>query len=381
MAVCPPAHYTSQLDTDKHTHTIKAATLTTTTTTMSTDRQQSRSDPTVMSVGAAGPPRNHPKYLPAMIPKEKPGKEVSFFIDTAQQRDGREDHVEPGSNTRIACTMIKASNSDNDSETDLDQSLPVVIICHGLYSWRNQMLLGNLASRLTKDYQCHTVRFDFAGNGHSDGDWRYGGFAREADNLGTVVDYLRDVMGCSNIVCVIGHSKGVQPILDLAVREETRSNDGLQRIPCFVALSGRYFDGCRHEDETTNDDGHDKDSSTRAVHALFTPSQIAALQTDNVVDARTPMGGRVQLTSQDLDDVTSRDSGIIQGAHQGRFLIVHGDEDEVVPVHNAARFEAAAPHGEVLIVEGADHNYNGLRHIRALAVAISSFLRKNGAIE
>jgi hypothetical protein len=38
---------------------------------------------------------------------------------------------------------------------------PVVVVCHGFMSWRQQMLLRNLVARISQSFQCNSLRFDF----------------------------------------------------------------------------------------------------------------------------------------------------------------------------------------------------------------------------
>eukprot|EP00878_Enallax_costatus_P047128 GHUV01057531.1.p1 GENE.GHUV01057531.1~~GHUV01057531.1.p1 ORF type:complete len:112 (+),score=19.37 GHUV01057531.1:523-858(+) len=51
---------------------------------------------------------------------------------------------------------------------------PVVILAHGYMSTRNSELLVRLATALARSCQLSSLRFDFSGNGDSEGAFRYG---------------------------------------------------------------------------------------------------------------------------------------------------------------------------------------------------------------
>lgn len=56
-------------------------------------------------------------------------------------------------------------------------------------------------------------------------------------------------------------------------------------------------------------------------------------------------------------------------------LTIHGDNDKVVPVTNADRYHELIPNHTKKIIEGADHNFNGLLHIDKMVQMISEFCR------
>jgi len=60
-------------------------------------------------------------------------------------------------------------------------------------------------------------------------------------------------------------------------------------------------------------------------------------------------------------------------------MIVHGSEDDVIPVSNTDRWKELIPQAKVHIVNGADHNYNGLKFIGELVEATGSFLEPHSA--
>lgn len=83
-----------------------------------------------------------------------------------------------------------------------------LIICHGLLSHR-QWELGIALSKVVLDaVGSHTdvFRFDFAGNGGSEGVWEYGGYAKCVSDLRCAVELLR--ARSYEVHTLLGHSMG-----------------------------------------------------------------------------------------------------------------------------------------------------------------------------
>ncbi|MFQ6642651.1 hypothetical protein Gotur_017857 [Gossypium turneri] len=88
------------------------------------------------------------------------------------------------------------------------ESKEIVILCHGFKSTKDYNTLTNLAAALEKE-GISVFRFDFAGNGESEGSFQYGNYYREADDLHAVLQHFS---GENRVVsAILGHSKGEYP--------------------------------------------------------------------------------------------------------------------------------------------------------------------------
>ncbi|OEL31733.1 hypothetical protein BAE44_0007248 [Dichanthelium oligosanthes] len=65
----------------------------------------------------------------------------------------------------------------------------VVVLCHGFVACKDDSIMIDLAAALTKQ-GISAFRFDFSGNGESEGEFQYGNYRKEADDLHSVVSYL-----------------------------------------------------------------------------------------------------------------------------------------------------------------------------------------------
>lgn len=91
--------------------------------------------------------------------------------------------------------------TEPDTQTSQNPSTPapkppVVILAHGYMSTRNSELLVRLATALTNSFQLSSLRFDFSGNGDSEGQFRYGQYRCDPATAGSR-DSLADLQFAS----------------------------------------------------------------------------------------------------------------------------------------------------------------------------------------
>ncbi|KAK8550411.1 hypothetical protein V6N12_039122 [Hibiscus sabdariffa] len=95
-------------------------------------------------------------------------------------------------------------------------------------------------------------RFDFAGNGESEGSLMYGNYRREAEDLRAVVQHFRDKERL--VTAIVGHSKGGNVVLLYA----SKYND----VSAVVNISGRFH----LEKGMAGRLGKDKQNGVMAIH-------------------------------------------------------------------------------------------------------------------
>ncbi|XP_031383363.1 uncharacterized protein LOC116197371 isoform X3 [Punica granatum] len=108
-------------------------------------------------------------------------------------------------------------------------SKEIVILCHGFTCNKENIIMVNLAVALEKE-GITAFRFDFAGNGESEGTFEYGSYWREAEDLRSVVEHFKAENRV--IPAVLGHSKGGRVVLLYASK--------YYDIGAVVNISGRY---------------------------------------------------------------------------------------------------------------------------------------------
>eukprot|EP00898_Chlorokybus_atmophyticus_P001338 jgi/Chlat1/2204/Chrsp17S02765 len=189
-------------------------------------------------------------------------------------------------------------------------SREVVVLCHGFRSHKDNAV-NTIVTRALAARGISAARFDFSGNGDSEGKFAYGGYEREVEDLRAVIQHLRST----------GKTYG--------------------DIPSVVNAAGRF-------------------DMRRGVAERFGPDGMAALQRDGFVMQRDHKGEyRVEKT-----DVEARFAIDMRKAAESlkdcRVLTLHGDSDDTIPVEDARsfdRFITAADH-TLCIMPGADHRFS-----------------------
>lgn len=300
---------------------------------------------------------------------------------------------------QIACSWIKpkipndnGDNNNNNKNTNnrylkaihpslatINKNEKVIIICHGLFSWRNQMLIANIASEIAQSSStsrsnnplssCHTLRFDFRGNGHSSGEWNFNCFDNDFKDVCAVYDFVTKRMGCE-VICLIGHSQGSAAIMNHAVfMEQQRSgenqnddddgdNNG-EVYPYYVNIAGRCT--------TKNDFEMSSSFNQEQIHELETTGKIIL-----------PKIGKRQrvITKESVECRNAYDLSkiVTNNIQKTKVLTIHGDNDNVVSMKNADMYDEIIPNHTKKIVKGANHNFNGCKFIDDIVDMIADFL-------
>lgn len=297
---------------------------------------------------------------------EKPKCQMSFLLDNKQEI-GR-------FNGTIACSLIVrgqqkhcANNLTQEELTDclgeIDKSKPIIILCHGFFSWRNQMLISNLASKLSVAMDVHTLRFDFTGNGHSPGEWEYKNVEQDFRDLCMIVDFVRRELKCE-IKCIIGHSMGFASVLQYAAANADLEQQGAEVVCAkFVNLAGPFL----LPNEPKRHLGADEmeQLAIKGYCYLNHPFEDRKIT-------------KFKVTSEHVHAHNIRDSyqwvkHLGQRISQIRVMTIHGDKDTIVTVANAQKFDNEIANHTLHVIEGAGHNFNGVKFHGLMVDTISSF--------
>jgi len=199
---------------------------------------------------------------------------------------------------------------------------PLVVIGHGVTGNKDRPFVVALAERLAQS-GISALRFSFSGNGGSDGRFVDSTITKGVADLGAVLDAVA-VSGRQ--ICFVGHSMGG------AVGVIRASED--HRITKLVSLSGMVD------------------------AAAFAQREFGEVEPDKGNmwdDADCP------LSKAFMDDLTAIGSVANLGARIGvPWLLVHGTEDDVVPIQDSKDILAnAGSNAERVEISGSDHVYSG----------------------
>ncbi|KAB2079855.1 hypothetical protein ES319_A05G031300v1 [Gossypium barbadense] len=224
-------------------------------------------------------------------------------------------------------------------------SKEIVILCHGFRSTKADRTMVNLAVALEKE-GISAFRFDFAGNGESEGSFEFGNYLKEADDLHSVIQHFCEA---NRIVCaILGHSKGGDVVLLYA----SKYHD----IHTVVNVSGRY-------------------DLKKGIEERFGKDFMDRIQ-DGFVDIKNKKGVEYRVTKESLMERLSLDMHevCLKIPRECRVLTVHGSADEIIPVGDALEFAKIIPNHKLHIVEGANHNYTSYQ--TELASVVLNYLKE-----
>lgn len=233
------------------------------------------------------------------------------------------------------------------------------------------MLLCTLASELSSILMCHTIRFDFTACGQSGPftkddkhRWKYSNLKQDYADLCRVVNFIQEDLGIP-VWCMCGHSQGSHAVLNYAADHDKPADHEHKNDCVYVNLAGCYFGLEPHK-----------------LEDLFDSDVPASKRAEYEKEGRTILatkGGHDQLvTKEDVEEREKQDiTDIVKRIKHSKVYTMHGDKDKDVPMANAHKFKEMLP-GEncwMKVVEDADHQFNGPKHINFLLIKIEWHIR------
>ncbi|KAG2334261.1 hypothetical protein Bca52824_005441 [Brassica carinata] len=226
-------------------------------------------------------------------------------------------------------------------------STETVVICHGFQSSKDRIPMRTIANAFERA-KISTFRFDFAGNGESQGSFQYGNYRREAEDLRSVLQHLRGEN--REISAIIGHSKGGNVVLLYAAKYKD--------VETVVNISGRFF-------------------LERGIEGRLGKDYFKRIKENGFIDVRNRKGKfEYRVTEESLvDRLTTNTQEACLSIHENcRVLTVHGSDDRIVSVTEAYEFAKYIKNHKLCLIEGADHEFTSHQH--QLASTVLSFFKK-----
>ncbi|KAI7725650.1 hypothetical protein M8C21_001675, partial [Ambrosia artemisiifolia] len=217
-------------------------------------------------------------------------------------------------------------------------SKEIVTVSHGVECTKEYSMMVDFCIALEKQ-GISAFRFDFSGNGESEGTSQRADFLKEVDDLKSVIEHF----GAANRVvsAIIGHSKGGTVVILYASLHKD--------IKTVVDVSGRY-------------------KLDRPIEARLGKDYLERFKKELL------LGDMAEETAMQLLNINMHEAGL-RVDQDCRVLIVHGSADETNPVEDALEFAKIIPNNELRIIEGANHDYTN--HRDELVSVVLEFLKDN----
>ncbi len=220
---------------------------------------------------------------------------------------------------------------------------PLVIVIHGFTGHMEERHITAVSRTLNK-IGFATLRVDMYGHGNSDGQFENHTLYKWLTNAITVIDYARSLDFVTDIY-LSGHSQGGLTAALAASMAPDRVKGLILRAPAFMIprcaregnMLGQRFDPAHIPDEVQTIKG-----------LTLEGNYLRVAQTIHVEDAVDRFPGPV--------------------------LLLHGDEDDTVPLEDSVRAAARYQNCRLEIIPGETHHFD--RHPGTMKTLIREWLRK-----
>jgi pimeloyl-ACP methyl ester carboxylesterase len=196
----------------------------------------------------------------------------------------------------------------------------VVVLGHGVTGNKDRPLLVAIAEGLAKKgWPC--IRFSFSGNGDSEGEFEHSNITKEVDDLKSILNSVPQ----EKRIAYVGHSMGA------AVGVKAAS--GGMWIQCLISLAGMV----------------DTAGFVKREFGDVVPGKGFMWDEENC-----------PLSENYVNDLNEISSILPDAATVAcPWLLIHGTEDDVVPVEDSRRaFEAACCDKKLIEIPGAGHSFD-----------------------
>lgn len=231
-------------------------------------------------------------------------------------------------------------------ETTIDVA---VVAGHCFTCSRHTGILRRICGDLA-DAGFSVLRFDFSGNGQSQGAFAESTWSKQLREMEAAVAFMQ--RRGAGWIGLVGHSLGAAIALLTAQRSDA--------VDAVCRLAGRV-------------------SQSRPMHFL-TPSQQSALAETGRVDFES-RGRQLTLGRDFFDDATRYDLEAATRALRVPMLVVHGEADDIIPVSEARLAKTANPDRvELMIIDNGDHMFSRTGDQRRVGRAVTEWFCRQAGI-
>jgi alpha/beta superfamily hydrolase len=215
----------------------------------------------------------------------------------------------------------------------------IVVLGHGVTGDKDRPLIVDTAKALNAA-GFDTLRFSFAGNGDSGGDFRNATITKEVADLDAVLDAV-----CPEYskICYIGHSMGAAVGVIQAAKDK--------RINALISLAGMV--------------------DTKA----FAETEFGEETADQGLMWEEP---NCPLSSAYMTDLCATIQSVAPLAKSifAPWLLLHGSEDDVVSPRDTRQVQKLKGDTvDVVFIEGADHSFNQADHKEQATTKVAAWLQ------
>lgn len=253
------------------------------------------------------------------------------------------DYEVSGPQGGLAMTLTLPDKFDTQND-----SCPLVILMHGIFAGQNIQPMPSIAKHLAKQ-GIASIRFDFGGHWDSEGEMQLMTIEKEIQDALAMWDYASKLAYVSKIG-LLGHSQGGVVASMTAGRIAATNDKALPYGLVLIAPASVLPKACQNGN---------------ILGAKFDPENVPEyVKCFGVM----PLGRDYILSTQKLDIYGTAK------AYQGPVLILHGSEDELVPMWCSKDYaQLYGDAAELIVVEGENHRISKKR--QEVATLVTTFFK------
>ncbi len=252
-----------------------------------------------------------------------------------------------GPQGKIACTITLPQHIDPSTD-----SVPMVILMHGIFASKDWVPIPSFAKGLAKA-GIASIRMDFNGHGKSGGRMQDMTIEKELADARVVWDYVQTLPYVTQ-VGLLGHSQGGVIASMTAGRLAAEQEGSVPAGIVLVAPGSVIKEACQ---------------GGKFFNARFDPQDPPEyIRCWGIMK----LGREYLLTTQQLDIFGTA------SAYAGPVLLLHGDQDKIVPLWCSERYaETYGERATLRIIPGVNHTITSHRS-EVVAYAVDFFRRLFG---
>jgi uncharacterized protein len=226
-----------------------------------------------------------------------------------------------------------------------DISLPIVILCHGFTTSKDNFTNKSLETILNKK-NIATFRFDFFGHGESEGNFPQITVSEGVDDILKAIEFIKSLgylkislAGSSfgGITSIMAASKS-SDLSVLALKSPGTNYKGM------YLLSGKKEELARWKEKGWKDYISKSSGFKNTLNYTF--------YEDAIKNDGYEAGKKIKIPT----------------------IIIHGDRDETVPVEQSIKLNKILSDSQLEIIKGADHRYSNPEDFKKMLDLISNFI-------
>lgn len=223
-----------------------------------------------------------------------------------------------------------------------DGKCPLMIIIHGFTGNKDERHLLAV-SKMFNEIGLATLRVDMYGHGKSDGEFKKHTLFKWMTNAMTIIDYARSLDFVTDIY-LCGHSQGgLTAMLAAALK-----HDQIKAIIPMSPATSIIYDA----------------KLGNVFGSIFDPQHIP----EEIINPGWTLNGNYFRVAQSIDVDSAIDK------YTGPVLIVHGDQDEAVPVLFSLEAAKRYKNADLVIIKNDTHCYDN--HLDEVVSSIRTWMLK-----